>query len=159
MLGFFTKKQGLTLIELLVVLAIVGLLISVFMVSFFGKPKKQANDAKRTVDIQQILKAMDLCYDDSDCGAGDNQYISTTGGANAVTTIGTYFPSVPTDPVDSPPYQYTWIDNSGLSPVDKYCVYTKLEAPATDTWIAASHKGIRMDLTTDPSTVGIDCWE
>jgi prepilin-type N-terminal cleavage/methylation domain-containing protein len=155
MLGFFSKKQGLTLIELLVVLAIVGLLVSVLMVAF-GKPKKQANDARRTVIIQQIMKAMDLCYDDSDCGEGDNQYILTTGGANAVTAVGTYFPSVPTDPVDSPPYQYTWIDNSGLSPVDKYCVYTKLEASDTDTWIATSHKGMRTDLDTKPSTV--DCW-
>ena len=158
MLEFFTKKQGLTLIELLIVLAIVGLLISVLVVSF-GGPKEQANDARRTADIQQILKAMDLCYDDSDCGAGANQYISTTGGANAITTISTYLPSVPIDPVDSSPYQYAWIDNSGLPLIDKYCVYTKLEAPATDTWIAASHRGIRMDLTTNPSTVGIDCWE
>ena len=156
MLEFFTKKQGLTLIELLIVLAIVGLLISVLVVSF-GGPKEQANDARRTADIQQVMKAMDLCYDDSDCGAGANRYISTTGEANAVTTIGTYLPSVPIDPVDSSPYQYAWIDNSGNT--TKYCVYTKLEAPATDTWIAASHRGIRMDLTTSPSTVGIDCWE
>ena len=155
--GFFTKKQGLTLIELLVVLAIVGLLISVLVVSI-GRPKKQANDAKRKVDIEQIMKAMDLCYDDSNCGAGTNQYISTTGGANAVTAIGTYLPQVPIDPVDSSPHQYAWINNSGLPLIDKYCVYTKLEAPATDTWIAASHQGIRADLTTDPSTVGVDCW-
>ena len=167
--GFFTKKQGLTLIELerssvrrnesftlielLVVLAVIGLLISVLVVSI-GRPKKQANDARRTVDIQQIMKAMALCYDDSNCGAGANQYISTTGGANAVTAIGTYMPLVSTDPVNNPPYQYTWIDNSGDT--TKYCVYTKLQAPATDTWIAASHKGMRMDLTTEPST--IDCW-
>ena len=173
MLRFFTKKQGLTLIELerssvrrnesftlielLVVLAVIGLLVSILVVSL-GGPKKEANDARRTVDIQQIMKAMALCYDDSNCGAGANQYISTTGGANAVTAIGTYMPLVSTDPVNNPPYQYTWIDNSGLSPVDKYCVYTKLEAPATDTWIAASHQGIRADLTTDPSTVGVDCW-
>jgi len=157
MLGFFTKKPGLTLIELLVVLAIIGLLISVFIVSF-GKPKKQANDARRKIDIEQVMKAMDLCYDDSNCGAGANQYISTTGGTNAVPTIGTYLPSVPIDPVDSSPYQYTWIDNSGLPLISKYCVYTKLQAPATDTWIAASHEGTRMDLTTNPSTVGVDCW-
>ena len=101
---------------------------------------------------------MDLCYDDSNCGPGAYQYSSTTGGPNAIATIGTYLPAVPTDPVDSSPYQYTWIDNSGLPQINKYCVYTKLEAPATDTWIAASHQGTKMDLTTNPSTVGIDCW-
>ena len=157
MLEFFTKKQGLTLIELLIVLAIVGLLISVLVVSF-GGPKEQANDARRTADIQQIMKAMDLCYDDSDCGAGANQYVSTPEGANTVPSIGTYLPSVPIDPVDNLPYQYTWIDNSGPL-INKYCVYAKLEAPATDTWIATSHQGIRTDLTTNPSIVGINCWE
>jgi prepilin-type N-terminal cleavage/methylation domain-containing protein len=157
MVGFFTKEGGLTLIELLVVLAIIALLVSVSIVSL-GRPKKQANDARRKVDIEQIMKAMDLCYEDSNCGAGAYQYISTTGGANAVPTIGTYFPSVPIDPVDSSPYQYTWIDNSGLPLINKYCVYTKLQAPDTDTWIAASHKGTRIDLTTNPSTVGVNCW-
>ena len=172
MLGFFTKKRvftliklersksvrrnkSFTIIELLVVLAIIALLVSVLVVSF-GRPKLEANDTKRKVEIEQIMKAMELCYDDSDCGAEANQYISTTGGPNAVSVIDPYLLQVPTDPTDSPPYQYTWIDNSGLSPINKYCVYTKLQAPATDTWIAASHQGIRIDLDTEPST--IDCW-
>ena len=152
-LKIFTGKRGFTLIELLVVLAIIALLISVILVAF-GGPRKQANDAKRQMDIQQIMKAMALCYDDSNCGAGALQYISTTGGPNAVPAIGTYLPSVPIDPVNSSPYQYTWIDNSGLPLVEKYCVYTKLQA--TDIWIAASQKGIRMDLDAAPST--LDCW-
>jgi len=149
------RNESFTLIELLVVVAIIGLLISVILVSF-GPPRKKARDARRKVDIQQIMKAMALCYDDSDCGAGTNQYILTTGGPNEVTIIGTYLPSVATDPVDSPPYQYTWIDNSGLPLINKYCVYTKLEAPTTDTWIAASHQGTNMDLDTEPSS--LECW-
>ena len=171
MLGFFTKKQGITLIEhersksvrrnesftlieLLVVLAIIGLLISALVV-YFGQPKKKANDARRKVDIQEIMKAMDLCYTDSDCGPGVYQYPVT---GIAVQNIDTdkdpcYFCPVPDNLSGG---DYTWIDNS--ADTTKYCIYTKLEAPATDTWIAASHKGIRMDLITDPSTVGIDCW-
>jgi len=171
MLGFFTKKRGITLIEhersksvrrnesftlieLLVVVAIIGLLISVILVSF-GPPRKEAKDAKRQVDIKQIGLVMNLCYDDSNCGTGVDRYISTTGGANAVTTIGTYLPSVPFDPVNSSPYEYTWKDNSGDT--TEYCVYTKLEAQATDTWIAVSHKGARMDLNAEPLTIA-DCW-
>ena len=151
--GFFTKKRGLTLIELLVVLAILGLLASVFIVSF-GKPKKQANDARRQMDIQQIMKAMDFCYDDSNCGAGANQYPAT---ATALQNIDAdkdpcYLCPAPDDPSGG---DYTWIDNSGDT--TEYCVYTKLEAPATDTWIAASHKGVRMDLNDEPFTIA-DCW-
>jgi len=149
------RNESLTLIELLVVLALIGLIVSVILVSFVGPPRKEARDAKRQADIKQIGLAMSLCYDDSNCGAGANQYPIT---GTAVQNIDTdsdpyYLCPVPDDPSGG---DYTWIDNSGNT--RKYCVYVKLEVPATDTWIAASHQGTRMDLTTNPSTVGIDCW-
>lgn len=146
------RNESFTLIELLVVLALIGLIVSVILVSF-GPPRKEARDAKRQADIKQIGFAMGLCYDDSNCGAGANQYPIT---GTAVQNIDTdedpcYLCPVPDDPSGG---DYTWIDNSGNT--RKYCVYVKLEAPATDTWIAASHQGTRMDLHTEPSTV--DCW-
>jgi prepilin-type N-terminal cleavage/methylation domain-containing protein len=152
MSGFFTKKQGFTLIELLVVLAIIGLLVSVLAVAL-GGPKKEANDARRRMDIQQIMKAMDFCYSDSDCG-GANQYPVTD---TALQNIDTdqdpcYLCPVPDNPSGG---DYTWIDNSGDT--TEYCVYTKLEAPTADTWIAASHKGVRMDLSDEPLAIA-DCW-
>ncbi len=162
MLGFFTKKQGLTLIELLVVLAIVGLLISVILVSV-GRPKKQANDARRKVDIQQIMKAMDLCYDDSNC-AGANQYPAndTADKANAIENIDKdsdpcYLCPVSKDPSNSGDQMYKWSENDTIP--TKYCVYVKLQTE--DIWIAASEKGTKFDLTTKPPTTlssTVSCW-
>jgi prepilin-type N-terminal cleavage/methylation domain-containing protein len=167
--GFFTEKKGFTLIELersktvrrdesftlielLVVLAIIALLISVLVVAL-GGPQKEANDARRQMDIQQIMKAMDLCYDDSDCGAGANQYPVTDAALQNIDTDQDpcYLCPVPDNPSGG---DYVWIDNSGDT--TKYCVYVKLEAPATDVWIAASHQGTNMNLDTEPSTP--DCW-
>jgi prepilin-type N-terminal cleavage/methylation domain-containing protein len=150
-------RKGFTLIELLVVIAIIGILTGIVLVSL-GGARAKARDAKRQADLSQIAMAMEMCYDAANCGAGAEQYISTTGGANAISNIDTdsdpcYLCPVPKDPTNSGDYQYTWINNSTLSPVDKYCVYTKLES---GTWAAASHKGTCFTLTTAPTTS--DCW-
>ena len=157
------KKRGFTLIELLVVLAIIGLLISVIIVSL-GKPKRQANDARRKVDIEQIAKAMDLCYDDSDCGAGANQYPvnATPDKANAIENIDedkapSYLCPVSKDPSNTGDQMYKWSENDTIP--TKYCVYEKLETE--DFWIAASEKGTKLNLTDRPPTTlssTVSCW-
>ncbi|TET84266.1 MAG: prepilin-type N-terminal cleavage/methylation domain-containing protein [Candidatus Nealsonbacteria bacterium] len=163
MLGFFTKKRGLTLIEFLVALAVIGLLISVIVVSF-SSPRKEAKDAKRQTDIKQIMKAMDLCYDDSNCGAGVNQYPTndTADKANAIENIDKdknpyYLCPVPKDPSDSGDQMYKWSKNDTIPA--KYCLYVKLQTE--DIWIAASEKGTKFDLTTKPPTTlssTVSCW-
>jgi general secretion pathway protein G len=147
----FTEKRGFTLIELLVVLTIIGLLISVILVSF-GPPRKEAKDVKRQTDIKQIGLAMALCYDDSDCG-GVNRYPVT---GTAVQNIDIDETPCYLCPVSDNPSggDYAWIDNS--ADTTKYCVYVKLQATETDTWIAANHQGVKMDLDTEPSI--LDCW-
>jgi len=56
-------SKSFTLVELLVVISIIGLLSSIIIVSVNGVRKK-ARDAKRLADMQQIVKALMLYYDD-----------------------------------------------------------------------------------------------
>jgi prepilin-type N-terminal cleavage/methylation domain-containing protein len=160
------NKKGFTLIELLVVIAIIGMLAGIVLVSM-GTARAKARDAKRQSDIRQISLAMEMCYDDPACG-GRDAYCITDAGPDAVDRIGatdatnncdnapagggTEYLRVPDAP---PPNLYTWIGNSGDQ--SRYCVYVRSEA-SPGTFYAASHKGTCMTLTTDPSTVGLDCW-
>jgi len=151
------KKKGFTLIELLVVIAVIGLLSSVVLVSL-GPARKKARDAKRQSDIREINLAMEMCYDNSTCGTGSEKYIATTAGANTVTTIDTdstpLYLTVPKDPSDVSPSQYTWTANA--TPYQYYCVYTKLEGLA-DTWFCASNKGVLQKTATSYTPSNTDC--
>ncbi len=145
MLKVFTNKsRGFTLIELLVVIAIIGLLASIVLVSV-GPARAKARDAKRQSDIRQINLAMEMCYDDASCGPGVGKYLDKCDAAtciNAVTKIdddsSPLYLTVPTDPTNVTPYQYTWTNGTD----QYYCVYAKLEAPATSTYSCASNKGV-----------------
>lgn len=145
------KEKGFTLIELLVVIAVIGLLASIVLVAV-GPAREKARDARRQSDMRQIMLAMELCLDDSGCGAKE-RYPST---GTAVSNIDTdsspcYLCPVPDDPSGG---DYTWIANAGDT--TKFCVYDQLEGPTTNTWVAASHKGTCFTLTSAPTT--LDCW-
>jgi prepilin-type N-terminal cleavage/methylation domain-containing protein len=69
------KNRGFTLIELLVVIAIIGVLSSVTL-SALSKAKSKARDAKRITEVQGIMKALELYYNENgtyllsaNCGA------------------------------------------------------------------------------------------
>ncbi len=134
------KKLGFTLIELLVVISVIGLLSSVVLVAM-GGARQKARDAKRQADMRQIGIAMELYYPDN-----NEKYLSVaTGGADVVTAIPStcpaspcYMGTVPKDPLNVAPQQYTWAANS--TDLQKYCVYAKLEA-TTNNYVCSSERG------------------
>ncbi len=74
---------GFTLIELLVVIAIIGLLASVVLVALNGVRQK-ARDTQRIANIQQVVKALQLYYQDHGqypnptCPCGDGGWETST---------------------------------------------------------------------------------
>ncbi len=58
------KNKSFTLIELLVVIAIIGLLSSIVLVSM-GGTRAKARDTKRLQEIQQIVIALELFYNEN----------------------------------------------------------------------------------------------
>lgn len=149
----FSKKNlgGFTLIELLVVIAIIGLLASIVLVAV-GPARAKARDARRQSDMRQIMLAMEMCLDDSACGAKE-QYVKKTTMLTNIDEDSTpcYLCPVPQDPSGG---AYGWIDNTGDG--TKFCVFDQLESPTTDTWVAASHKGTCFTLIAAPTA--LDCW-
>ena len=57
------NKKGFTIIELLVVISIIGLLSTISVVSLNGARIK-SRDARRLADMQQILTALELYYNE-----------------------------------------------------------------------------------------------
>jgi prepilin-type N-terminal cleavage/methylation domain-containing protein len=159
------NKKGFTLIELLVVIAIIGMLAGIVLVSM-GTARMKARDARRQSDIRQIGLAMEMCYDDPNCGARD-QYCQANaanipnriGGPGFCSSAGgtDYLNPIPTDPTNTGTHVYTWSDNTGAP--NMFCVYTQSEA--TTNYYAASEKGTCFTLTAPPpAAVGpaSPCW-
>ncbi len=144
------NKKGFTLIELLVVIAVIGLLASIVLVAI-GPARDKARDARRQSDIRQINLAMEMCYDDSSCGAGSEKYYNT---ASAPTSIGSYLVAVPVDPINADSYVYTWIANA--SPYQYYCVYAVLQGE-DDTYVCASNKGVLTKTAASYTPTKDDC--
>jgi prepilin-type N-terminal cleavage/methylation domain-containing protein len=137
------EKQGLTLIEMLVVLAIIGFLVSILLVSLGPRPQIKARDAKRQADIGEIMKAMELAYNDF------GQYPEITVDAGRVTnssvTLGgkTYLSPFPKDPGGE-----NYYGKANAANLQQYCIYAVLESITPTTYFCASEKGVKSSTTT-----------
>lgn len=144
------KIKGFTLIELMVVMAILGVLVTIAVVSFRSS-QGRGRDAQRKSDLKQIGNALELFYSDYD------KYPSDVGGIiqgcpyNPGTGAGgacswgedeisdgktSYFKKVPDDPSDGFTYYYRIVDPPSNQ---KYQLFAYLEN------------------TEDPACIGGDC--
>jgi prepilin-type N-terminal cleavage/methylation domain-containing protein len=148
------KKQGLTLIEMLVVLAIIGFLVSILLVSLGPRPQIKAKDARRQADIGEIMKAMEMCYND------DGQYPNITTvsptddritNASITSGVKTYLSPFPKDPGGG-----NYYGKANAANRQQYCIYAILESIVPTTYFCASEKGVKSS-TTAPS-LGACCF-
>ena len=127
-LNFKKQNKAFTLVELLVVIAIIGILTAVF-VAVLSNARARSRDAKRSGDINQIRKAIELYYNEA--GEYPPTSMVTAGGSvgydagSGTTTFMAVIPSPPT-PADGDCsstdnlYTYTQTD-SGASYTLNYC--------------------------------------
>ena len=152
MIELFTKERGFTLIELLVVVAIIGLLISVIVVST-GPPREKAKDARRQTDIREIMNAMGMCYSDDgqypDITVDAESKVTNTSIASGASGVKTYLSPFPKDPNGTNYYG----EPNGTNH-QQYCIYAVL-APS-GTYFCASEKGVLSSLSS-PS-LGACCY-
>ena len=119
-LSWFRKnRKGFTLIELLIVISIIGVLASLLFANF-SSARERARDANRKTDFAQIKNALRLYYNDN------QSYPNTFSfGATFQSAGGTlYMQSVPEDPLDVAPKQYSYAIGGTT---DQFCLRTELE--------------------------------
>ena len=125
------EARGFTLIELLIVIAIIAVLAAIVLVSL-GTAQQKARDSKRTGDLEQVVKALELYR--SNNGVYPPNGGTTYGGctsANCLTVltddlVPDYMPSIPTDPKagnTTTGYRYCRAD----PPRDAYQIIVRLE--------------------------------
>ncbi len=106
-------KRGFTLIELLVVVAIIGVLVSVGVVSYSSVQKK-SRDSRRREDMKAVQAGWEQYYMDNDATYPPSGCAIST----------TYLPEgLPQDPKDSSPYVYTKTCTTST-----YCFCARMEA-------------------------------
>lgn len=141
-------KQGFTIIELIVSIVIIGILVTIMIVSYTGI-QQRSRDSKRSSDITQLSIAIEKYHSEK------SQYPSACSGGDGVecaasslgTILSPYLATVPHDPkntVDSAT-DYRYI--RGLVTTDSYGLLANYEAKPicktgqniTTTWWSASY--------------------
>jgi len=119
------KKEGFTLIEILIVVAIIAILASVVLVGL-GPTQQAGRDARRISDLSEVQNGLELYYNkcgyypgassatDASCDAaapGTDPVAAYNNMAGELVSLGIGISSVPVDPNNTSPHQYTYATN------------------------------------------------
>jgi prepilin-type N-terminal cleavage/methylation domain-containing protein len=122
------KKSGYTLVELLIVIAIIGILVSIGIVSY-GSVNKRSRDTKRKSDVEQIRSALEMYRADMGYYSGSGNGSWTDASDLAVDLVDTYAPAIPSDPATGQLYRYMATNGSGTpTRYYGYCISALLES-------------------------------
>ena len=124
-----SREKGFTLIELLVVVAIIGMLVSVIMVSF-GQARLRSRDSKRLSDIQQVRTGLDLYFN-----LGGGYPSAATWNTGAISCNGQFVMNVPFDAI-----------------LESYYVYVGNPAQTTTACGQPGHRDYYVSITTEGPT-------
>jgi general secretion pathway protein G len=126
-------KKGFTMIEILISIAIIAVLTAIGIVSYVNI-NKNARDAKRRGDIEQIRSALELYRSDKGyypaVGTGSWTAASTLNTGDPDTgLVDTYLPIIPSDPKGATrPYMYQSTNVSATTgQYYGYCLSANLE--------------------------------
>lgn len=102
--------KGFTLIEMLVVIGLLGVLVSILLVTVnpFGQLQK-SNDAKRKSDLESLQRALDMYYQDNGsypASSGDFKIFVNGATLPWGSPWSPYIVTLPKDPVSSNTYVY-----------------------------------------------------
>lgn len=152
-----TRSSGFTIIELIVVIIVLGILVGITIVSYNGA-QGRARDADRRVDVANLVKALEMYYDDNgryptasgtNSTAGSIWYSSdTTSWSTFATALAGILTPLPSDPLNkagniraanSPGLNYAYYGNTstycGATAGQMYIIEYRLEASAKEKFV------------------------
>jgi prepilin-type N-terminal cleavage/methylation domain-containing protein len=130
--------NGFTLIELLIVIAIIGILISVAVVSFASVQRK-SRDSRRVNDMKALQSAWEQYYADNNASYPDSCGYGATPTPGVMS--GLYLPGgIPIDPKSGTPYPQMYAGWSGCAAA-QYCFCAGVES-ATAANVATDCSGV-----------------
>jgi len=120
-------KKAFSLVEILVVVTIIALLASLAAASY-SQFVKQARDAKRKTDVEQIRAAIELYRNFDASGLYPATAAIVFGTGNIADASATYLTKIPNDPLSSRGYTLYY---TNVSPFTNYTLCAYLENGGT----------------------------